>query len=269
MLEICVFGPTTVRTPHGILTADRLGGSEPRHILEILSLAAGDLVSKERLADLLWEGRPPRAYLATLESHVCVLRRSLGLVGGRGGALATVSHGYLIDPSAVQVDVVEFRRRALAAEPDRCAVTAFAQLQSGLTVVTGELLAGEEHAGWAVTGRDAFHVELAVVATRAAALLLMTALWRAERRAQALRAFGGRRRHLADELGASPSPASEALFVDLLRADEDEVRTMDAHEEVRPVMGLLRHAVAAIPGARVPADEPGRARMAAELAAAS
>ena len=46
-----------------------LGGVKPRQILAILALAAGRPVSKEHLADLLWDGEPPKGYRGTLESY--------------------------------------------------------------------------------------------------------------------------------------------------------------------------------------------------------
>lgn len=297
MIEISILGPTRVRTSHALLGADRLGGAKPRHILQVLALAEGAPVSKERLADLLWDGHPPRAYLATLESYVCVLRRTVGLGSGRAGALGTVPHGYVLDPEAVLVDVTEFRRRARAARSVVDPATAFTELQSALDMVTGELLAGEDAAGWIIAERDAFGREIASVGARAAELaleldrpatavdlarmavdadplgehgyrLLMTALWRSGRRPEALRAYTDLRRNLADELGVEPSSDVAALFVAILRARDGE-HEFDAREEVRLLMGLLRQAVALVPAARRPAGAADLARMAAEVGAAS
>lgn len=297
MIEIRILGPTMVQTSEALLCADRLGGAKPRHILQILALAGGAPVSKERLADLLWEGHPPRAYLATLESYVCVLRRTVGLGSGRSGALSTVPHGYVLDPEAVVVDVTEFRRRAQGAQRVVGPVRALAELTSALSLVLGELLAGEDYAGWVTAERDAFRLELASVCTRAAELaleigrpevavdlarravaadpldengfrMLMTALWRSGRRPEALRAYADLRRHLADELGTDPSRDIAALFVAILRAQDGDTE-LDARAEVKLLFGLLRQAVASIPGTRVPPDAHGLARMAAEVAAAS
>ena len=60
MLEIRLFGATTASTAQGTVGVD-LGGVKPRQILEILAVSAGAPVPKDHLADLLWDGRPPRS----------------------------------------------------------------------------------------------------------------------------------------------------------------------------------------------------------------
>src|SRR5262245_57405388 len=101
-LRVRILGITAVETTPG--TAVPVSGVKPRQILGLLAVRPGEPVSKEALAEYLWDGQPPRSYLATLESHVCVLRRQLGVISGRRSALATVSRGYLLDPSLVSVD---------------------------------------------------------------------------------------------------------------------------------------------------------------------
>ena len=88
-----------------------LCGVKPRQILAILALAAGRPVSKEHLADLLWDGEPPKGYRGTLESYVCLVRRALRDASGRDDAIVTVTHGYLLDPAVVTVDLRAFRER--------------------------------------------------------------------------------------------------------------------------------------------------------------
>src|SRR4051794_19733562 len=93
MIEISLFGQVCVRADGQVV--DGLSGKQ-RQILAILALDAGSPVSKERLADLLWQGSPPVSYIGTLDSYVCVLRRSLGLKAGRSSQLAPTEAGFLL-----------------------------------------------------------------------------------------------------------------------------------------------------------------------------
>ena len=116
MLEIKLFGAMSVTTPNGTVTASELGGVKPRQILEILAISPGIPVPKHQLADLLWDGCPPRSYVSTLESYLCALRRKLGLERGRVSAIRTTNHGYVLDRAAAKTDLHEFRALLQAAE---------------------------------------------------------------------------------------------------------------------------------------------------------
>lgn len=277
MWRIELFGVTTVTTGDGIASTTDLGGDKPRRIMEILALAAGVPVPKDHLAELLWDGQPPPSYLGTLESYVCVLRRTLGLGRGRGATLRTVTRGYLLDPAEVSVDLLEFRRllrhSTVGADPR----ASLARLEEALALVRGELLVGDAYAAWAVTERETFRRELVEAATLAAThattlgedeaavrlarraiaadaltesawCLLMGALWRTGRTTEALRAYLALKDHLATELGVDPSAGTQDLYLRILRSEgvhhrQDE---HDAREEVRVLVHLLRQAVASV-----------------------
>ena len=299
MLEIRLFGATTATTSQGAVGPAELGGVKPRQILEILAVAAGAPVPKDHLADLLWDGRPPRSYLGTLESYVCVLRRSLGLARGRGSAIATVTHGYVLDPAAVRIDLVEFRtlvRAAVSAEP----AVALGNLEDALALVRGDLFAGEAYATWAIRERAVFQSEMTAAASLAAThalelgelgvavrmartaiandalaeeawRLLMQALRASGRRSEALRAYFELRDTLIDELGADPAPESQELYLEILR-DGDSAAAgvrVDGRDEVRMLMRLLRQAVASIPGLEEPRSDRALAEVAASLVGAA
>src|SRR4051812_38620168 len=109
MIYISLFGLTSV-TSHGRhWDESHIGGVKQRQILELLALNLGDAMSKELLAECLWDGEPPPGYVATLESYVCLLRGRLGLGRGPRSALATTTKGYRLDPAQVRVDLVEAR----------------------------------------------------------------------------------------------------------------------------------------------------------------
>ena len=107
-LSINILGPLRVRRGGVVIGSHELGGPKPRQVLEILLLKLGTPVSKNHLIDVLWNGQPPAEALSTLESYVSVLRRHLQPGSGKGGALRTVTGGYMIDRSMVDLDLDRF-----------------------------------------------------------------------------------------------------------------------------------------------------------------
>jgi DNA-binding SARP family transcriptional activator len=286
MMYVKLFGSTAVVTQEGAVAVTDLGGVKPRQILEILALSAGSPVPKDRLAELLWEGAPPKSYVGTLESYVCVLRRRLGQGRGRRSALATTSNGYLLDPTMVGVDLTEFRALAAAALTASPA-DAVELSQQALALVTGDLLATEAYADWADHERALVRREVVTACTRAAGWALqvgdvdlaltmgrravqmdpiaeaawrymMQALQASGRRGEALRAYAELREAMTSELGMEPGAESRALYLELLQ-DETAAApgTGNEHMEVSTLLGLLRQALEAIPGIDVPpVDDP-------------
>lgn len=294
-MRIRVMGVTGVSSVQGDLGPGIFGGIKPRQILEILAVSAGTPVPKEKLADLVWDGRPPKSYLATLESYVCVLRRGLRKAGADAGAIRTVPQGYVLDPVRLPVDLVEFRELLQAARRERGDATrALALTSRALGMVTGTLLASESYAPWAAAERSRFAHDLHEAAVRAAeaaatlgdwdeaahradqALLLdrldesawrvlMRAHWGAGRRSEALRVFFELRSLLAEELGTDPSPETGELYLALLRSDDGAGGIVDAKEELRALIGLMRRAVAGVPGVQVPGEDRALVSMAVDL----
>ncbi len=297
MLQINLFGGTTVLTDAGTRTATDLGGVKPRQILEILAVAPGVPVSKERLAELLWEGDPPRSWVSTLEGYVCVLRRALRHGTGRRAAVSTVMRGYVLDTAGASVDLAEFRAlraSAVAMRPER----ALEALDRAVALVTGELFPNEPYAVWAVHERTLVRAEVVEAAIdaaghatvlqmygRAAQLarlaiqhdplaegawrLLMTALWRDGRRAEALRAYADLRDVLATELGAEPDRQSHELYLSLLRESGAREVPGARYEEVRLLLHLLRDVVGELSGEDLPVSDPALVVMAADVAGAA
>ena len=295
-LRVRLCGTTTVTLPDGSLVTD-LGGIKPRQILEMLAISLGSPVPKDRLADQLWNGEPPRSYIGTLESYVSLLRRRLGVGRGRASAIATTSAGYVLDPTLVDVDLDEFRR-LVQPTARTSAATALARTEKALALITGDLLASEPYADWAITERTLFAAEHAAACRRAAqhALdtdqphsaielarraiagdpidetswqLLIRALLESGARNDALRAYAELRKTTINELGSEPGPASQTLYRQILEADTDQAHAPATANEVRTLLRLLRGALDSYPGLQLAHEDHGLLERATQLVGAA
>src|SRR4051812_40748106 len=100
-----VLGEVSLAPVDGQVVA--LPGQRQPALLAALVTRSGQVVSVDRLVDLLWT-EPPENPAAALHSAVFKLRASLTRSGGRD-LLLTREHGYLLDlqPGEVDVDVFE------------------------------------------------------------------------------------------------------------------------------------------------------------------
>lgn len=283
MIRIQLFGAMSADVEGRKLSAAELGG-RPRQVLELLALAAGLPITKEKIADLLWEGHPPASFVGTLESYVSVLRRSMGLCSGRSSVLATTPNGYRLDVSAVAVDLLEFRALVAAAAEVKAA-EAVSLLGRAVELASGVLLADEPYAGWAIQAREAFSHELVTVCVHAAQLSnaltdfpsavryariatandrlceaawqqLMRAHWFSGLGAEALRDYHSFRATVLDELGDEPGSQTQELYFAILRYGSTErTETSATGAEVRTLLLLLRQALDGMPGVQAPAQD--------------
>jgi SARP family transcriptional regulator, regulator of embCAB operon len=267
MIEIHLFGRTCISGGGTRLVARDLGGSKPRQVLEILALELGRPVTKDALAERLWEDSPPRSYIATLESYVCGLRRKLTELSGRNDVLVTTSGGYLLDAGQVRVDFVELRE--LLESED------LARALRALPMTVDLLLADDPYAAWANQVRedlgdrraDAFvraarvansRGDNELAATFARAVVherpwseagfqeLMSALADSGNHAQALIEYQTLRATMQDELGVEPSPTTQSLYMSILCAEEPQ-----ASYDVGILLSLLKGALEAATGRSV------------------
>lgn len=294
---IRLFGTTQVLRTDGDTERAAPGGVKPRQVLEILAVSAGTPVPKDRLAEMLWDGRPPRSYAGTLESYVCLVRRALG-VSGRGSGIATVMHGYVLDPDQLWVDLVEFRalagrgREAVGADD----AARLAQIERAVGLVTGDLLGSEPYASWALHERDGFGHELAAVAAEGAECALRlgqhtTAVrlarvaierdafaegaWRAligaldagGRRPEALRAYAELRDLLSEELGTTPSESTTRCYLAVLTGSSTPAGqgASTTGEELALLLQLLREGIRSLPGVDRRAADRGLVQLASVL----
>src|SRR5215207_2592370 len=85
-----------------------VGSGKQRVVLALLLLHPNEVLSKDRLIDVLWAERPPPTAAKMLHNYVSQLRRTLG-GNGSAAALETRGNGYLLrlDPGERDVDRFE------------------------------------------------------------------------------------------------------------------------------------------------------------------
>lgn len=293
--RVHLFGPTRVTDRDRPGSTTRLLGKQGR-ILALLALHLGHPVSKDRLADAVWDGHPPPSYRQALDSDVCVLRRRTGLGPGRTSALATTTAGYVLDPDRVWVDLaesVELCKRAHAGRSD----DAVGAARAALELASSELLEDEPYAEWAREARESWRStenEICLLGSRAgivtgdtgfavrcgerafarspaseqAAVQLMRALWWAGRRGEAIRAFLALKATLLEELGEQPGWEAQRLYLTILREGEPApTPSPDGLDHLRLTLELLRDALERTPGVHTPAHNADLAAAAAAVLA--
>ena len=83
----------------------RLGGKRQRAVLALLLLRANRRVSRDRLIEDVWDGRPPAEAIQTLQSYVSRLRRLLG----HEAQITASQGGYVLTLPTAALDVERFR----------------------------------------------------------------------------------------------------------------------------------------------------------------
>jgi DNA-binding SARP family transcriptional activator len=296
ILHISIFGMTRMRRLDAAPEEDAaVKGMKPRQILGMLALRPGEPLSKDLLAERLWDGRPPRSYLASLESYVCVLRRQLSSVADSSGHVGTTSRGYVLVPDMVQVDADLFRsqvQRLWDAAPSEIV----ARTQEAVELVGGPLLASEPYEPWAEEERRSFEALLiksclcAAGAAQAAAdharaiqladrvlqvdplvetawLIRLEGLAATSQRLEALRSYAAMESVLKDELGVEPSPEAQRLQLALLGSGTPS--GAETGNDVRTLLRLLRRTLERIPGLDVPPEDADLSAVAARLVSAA
>ena len=269
MLHIDLFGTTTMHTDDGGFRSLEVSGVKPRQILEMLAARLGSPVTKDVLAEGLWGGRPPASYVASVESYVCVLRRSLAVVPGR--PLVTTHGAYLLDPRLVRVDLVE-ARAGLAGLESMSGGSLVQAAVRALDTITGDLLADEPFSDWAQDLRHKLDqlVDRAVTPAAETALaggdpvsacrlaravldrnplsepacrVMMSAQCAVGAPALALGAFADLRRVMVEELGVEPSAVTRDLYLAVLDRPAPSVTRERDRREVGALVRLLRQAL--------------------------
>ncbi|HEX4733261.1 MAG TPA: BTAD domain-containing putative transcriptional regulator, partial [Thermoleophilaceae bacterium] len=222
-----------------------LGGPLQRALLGCLLLRVGEVVSRERLIDDLWDEAPPSGAGRALETKVSRLRAALG----SGALIAARAGGYVIEVTPESIDAEQFARLTaeaakLRADDPAPARTLFAE---AVALWNGEALGGvpddllraergrleerrleaiEDHNDLALELGDERAIVAELEALHAAHPLrerfteqLMLAEYRAGRQSDALRTYRQARQYLVDELGVEPGPRLRELEGSILRQD--------------------------------------------------
>ncbi|GGR95347.1 hypothetical protein GCM10010252_37610 [Streptomyces aureoverticillatus] len=233
-----VLGVTRASRPDG--TTVSVGGARLRALLAALALRPGHTVPAAVLVDRVWDGAPPADAAGALQALVGRLRRVLG-----ADAVASADGGYHLRAAPDDVDAHRFERlagegtRALAdGDPAKAADL----LDDALALWHGEAFADlpdhtAEAARWSARRLDALRARFAAALALGQAeavlpeltalcdghpldeplqVLRLRALRDAGRAAEALAAYEGVRRTLAEHLGADPGPELRSVHAELL-----------------------------------------------------
>jgi DNA-binding SARP family transcriptional activator len=227
-----------------------LGGPQQRALLAVLLLNRGRAMPMEALVDALWGDEPPSRAVGTIRTYASRLRRVLESDRSAPEILVSTGRGYALRTAPGAVDAEMFE--AKAAEAGRARDAGDASLARALLAEALDLWQGAALPGlpgpylrtWRARlaerrlavlqarletdldlGRHAELVgELAVLSAEhplrePLRALLMTALYRCGRQAEALECYSDARRTLSRELGIDPGPQLRRLHGRILRND--------------------------------------------------
>jgi DNA-binding SARP family transcriptional activator len=255
-LEVKLFGGIAVSRGSTTLGARDFGGTKAKQLFQLLVLARGEPMPKDRLADLIWGESLPVHVNATLETYVSVVRRKLSGVIGEGRGLITTEHeAYALPTAGYELDLAQFDelvRQADVTEPSarrRC-------LEDALALVTGSVLADEPYSDWAIDERWRYERRIVDTAIAASSLALE------ERDARA--ALAHAERAIAVEPLDERGYHAGLLALQALGRDRDAIALYDRccaqieDAEAHPVSDALRELRATI-GRREAINLPPRA----------
>lgn len=218
---------------------------QERLLLAILLGEAGRLVPTGRVIELLWGDRPPASARSAVHTYIGRVRAALAVHGVR---ISTSNDGYMVSPEGLTVDVHEFaalvRRATESAEPG----ARVELLDRALGLWRGPLLADLAPDGLReLLGAQLGETRLLALEMQAEASLLlgkheqviaevpdlaaahptrerlvgvlMTALYRDGRQADALLLYDRTRRALTEDLGVDPGEQLAELHRRILQRD--------------------------------------------------
>lgn len=245
-MEFCLLGPLVVRCDGTPLTVPP---GKQRALLAALLLNPGRMVPVDELAELLWASGPPPSARVSVQNYVKRLRQALGETGR--SRIETGLGGYRINLGVAELDVSRLAAMLTSAQTsaragrwDEAAAGSAAALAlwrgEPLEDVDSEPLKLRAAPGLAEMrlqaletridadlhlGRHAEVITELYGLTRAEPLrehlhaLLMLALYRCGRQAEALATYQAARRMLIEEVGTEPGPGLHNLHKKILAAD--------------------------------------------------
>lgn len=272
-MDARVLGPLKLR--HGERPAVP-SARKPCQVLSLLLLNAGEIVPSATLLRELWDDRPPRSAMTTLQTYVLQLRKLLasalevGSAEVAGEVLLTRGIGYQLDLPDLVLDLREYRRleragqRAGQAGDDAASAESY---RRALKLWRGTVLADVEHGP--LLAAEAARLEqsrLTMVEARLDAELrlgrhrealselaglvvqhsynenlhaqFMLALHRSGCRTKALDVYHRLRASMIDELGLEPSPMLQRLQHAVLAGEPGLDQADTAFWDPPPLRGL-------------------------------
>ena len=250
VLRVGVLGPVTIWNGNEEL---RVGQPRQQAVLGILAMRANRVISRGELVDAVWGQDPPASAEGGIYTYVAGLRRIIEptrSVRGPGRVLVSSGAGYVLHLVPGQPDAVAFEQhlaRARQLRKNGDPVGAVDALESALGLWRGVAFAGvpgpfaetervrlaELRSGAAEERADVLlwlgrHEEVVPDLTALVTDhplrermrgLLMIALYRCGRPAEALRVFQDGRRVLAEELGIDPGTDLSRIHQQVLTSD--------------------------------------------------
>ena len=297
-LRVGVLGPVTVwRDGHEVVAG------QPRQlaVLGVLASRANQVVSRSELVDAVWGDQPPASVESGIYTYIAGLRRVLDPDWSRrapGQVLVSSGGGYLLRLGPGGLDAGQFeeclgRSRALRASRDTDGAArvvdealglwrgqAFAgvpgpfaeaervrlaELRTTVTVERADLMLAQGQSAAAVAELTALVAEHPL--REPARGLLMIALYRCGRQAEALHVFHDARARLAEDLGIDPGTELTRIHQQVLAMDPVLEGPPAAHALVGP--GSLPRPVAGRPSSAPSAESAAESSAVSSLGAAT
>ncbi len=250
-MRLTLTGALTIDSDAGIVDEDVLGGRQGRLLCAFFVAERHRATEREELAEVLWPLDLPASWEPSLRAVVSKVRRFFASGGLPEDVLTHAFGCYQLHlPLDVEVDVEELVRDVEASEDDLRAGRfgdACERAEAAASIAKSPFLSGID-APWAERKRGELRAWLvrclevlaaariakgepapAVTASEEALTcepfretahrLVMEAHAAAGNRAEALRSYERCRDLLSTELGADPSPETEALYLEILQAE--------------------------------------------------
>lgn len=246
-MKIQILGPLTITRAGVDLTPT---APKQRQLLALLAVNANEHVGTNQILAELWESAPPASAVAAVHTYVMQLRKLLH-VREDTDRIGTTEHGYRLHLRTGELDLQRFSDITTATQlclADRDAGTTRRELRRALGLWRGAMLADvwtgpllkdavermERLRSETVAAAIETELELGQhhdllgelsglvrgePANERIARLLMLALYRSGRQADAIAVFGGLRRALARDHRTPPRRDTERLYTRILAGD--------------------------------------------------